>query len=93
MIRRLMPRGDVRTRLLLAACLAAGVIGLPSRSSGQAPPSPVDSSRPSLRAAALNGSLKLDGVLDEEDWAAAPALDNLVVSDPTPAPLRATAPK
>jgi hypothetical protein len=79
-----MPRGDVRTRLLLAACLAAGVIGLPSRSSGQAPPSPVDSSRPSLRAAALNGSLKLDGVLDEEDWAAAPALDNLVVSDPTP---------
>jgi len=37
---------------------------------------------PTLRAAALNGDLRLDGVLDEPAWAGAEAIQNLVTVEP-----------
>jgi hypothetical protein len=36
-----------------------------------------------LRAGALTGSIKLDGVLDEPAWAAAPRIETLTMSEPT----------
>ena len=38
---------------------------------------------PTLRAGALTGSVKLDGVLDEPAWAAAPRIETLTMSEPT----------
>jgi hypothetical protein len=37
---------------------------------------------PHLRVGVLTGSLRLDGVLDEAAWAAAPAIDGLTMSEP-----------
>src|SRR3954471_508838 len=36
-----------------------------------------------LRAGTLTGSVKLDGVLDEAAWAAAPRIETLTMSEPT----------
>lgn len=38
---------------------------------------------PEVRAGVLIGALKLDGILDEPAWAAAPAIDALTMSEPT----------
>ena len=80
-----MPAQPARplSRLLLAATLAAGF--LPASSVGaQPPPAPQAADRPIIRAGELAGSLKLDGVLDDEAWAHAPAIDRLVMSEPRP---------
>ena len=38
---------------------------------------------PQLRAGVLTGDVRVDGVLDEAAWAAAPAIDALTMSEPT----------
>ena len=38
---------------------------------------------PELRAGTLAQPIHLDGVLDEPEWASAPAIGNLTVSEPT----------
>ena len=55
--------------ILWAALLAAGV-------------SAQEAERPRLQAGTLSGELKLDGVLDEPAWAAAPAIDGLTMVEP-----------
>jgi hypothetical protein len=55
--------------LIAASALASAAQPLPSQ--------------PMLRAGALTGSIKLDGVLDEPAWAAAPRIETLTMSEPT----------
>ena len=38
--------------------------------------------RPSLRAGALGSTLRVDGVLDEPEWGAAPVASDLVMVEP-----------
>ena len=78
--------------LVLAACLAGGLL-LPPLATAQSPaPSPAPAARPAFAAGGLNGSFKLDGILDDEDWKRSQGLEGLVMSEPTPgaAPERRT---
>ena len=64
-------------RAACGICLMVALAG-PALAIGQ-PAAPV----PELRAGALTGAFKLDGVLDEADWLSAPAIDALTMSEPT----------
>jgi len=85
MIRGLMPRPcHLASRVLLAAAALAVCVLLPHPAAAQGlPVRPAATARPSLAAGGLNGSLELDGVLDEADWSRAPAIEGLVMSEPT----------
>ena len=50
---------------------------------GAQPSSAQDRAHPTLKAGLLSGSLRIDGVLDEPAWAAAPEIENLTMSEPT----------
>ena len=41
-----------------------------------------DTPRPTLQAGALTGSIRIDGVLDEPDWSAAPLATDLATVEP-----------
>lgn len=48
-----------------------------------APPAPAEEApRPVLQSGRLTGALRLDGRLDEPDWAAAPAIEDLTMVEP-----------
>jgi hypothetical protein len=59
-------------QLILAASILAGASEL----------SPQDVDRLRLQAGALSGALRVDGFLDEPDWAAAPAIEALTMVEP-----------
>src|SRR5512139_2836797 len=69
--------------LLLASCLAASAQPSVAASGAARAASPGDA-RPSLDAGALDGSIRLDGRLDEAAWQGAPLIDSLTMSEPTP---------
>src|SRR5512137_205759 len=76
-------------RLSIVASTAALLITMCRAASAQtpavAPPSPAPAApRPSLQAGQLDGSIRLDGKLDEAAWQTAPRIDNLTMSEPTP---------
>jgi hypothetical protein len=62
--------------LLPAGLLAAALAPAAARASGG------EGERPRLEAGVLSGAVRLDGVLDEPDWAAAPASSDLVMVEP-----------
>ena len=69
--------------LLLASSLAASAqatAGGPGPAAGAAP----GAARAAIEAGALDGSIRLDGRLDEAAWRQAPVIDNLTMSEPTP---------
>ena len=48
-----------------------------------APPAPAEEApRPAVQSGRLTGALRLDGHLDEPDWAAAPAIEDLTMVEP-----------
>ena len=55
----------------------------PVASQGSPAPPPA-APRPAVEAGALDGSIRLDGRLDEALWQQAPRIDNLTMSEPTP---------
>ncbi len=59
-------------RLILAASILAGAPGLSAE----------DVDRPRLQVGASSGPLRVDGFLDEADWAVAPAIDGLAMVEP-----------
>ncbi|MEI6667879.1 MAG: DUF5916 domain-containing protein [Acidobacteriota bacterium] len=67
-------------RARLAIATMAAIAGL-----GVSAPLAVAQARvqPSLKAGPLSGALHIDGILDEPAWAAAPAIENLTMSEPT----------
>ncbi len=68
--------------LLLASCLAASA--QPPAAPGPALAAAPGDARPSVGTGALDGSIRLDGRLDEAAWQGAPLIDNLTMSEPTP---------
>ena len=54
----------------------AALLAIPARAPAQSAPRPV------LRAADLNGDVRLDGLLDEPAWAAADSISNLTAIEP-----------
>ena len=72
----------VRPSSVLAA-LAASALLTPTGGLAQASATGVSSSRPTLAVGVLDGTLRLDGVLDEAIWAQAPALEGLTMIEPT----------
>lgn len=67
-----------RVRMVLAtmAAMAAFCVSAPSVAAQVR-------TQPSLKVGLLSGSLRIDGVLDEPAWAAAPGVENLTMSEPT----------
>jgi hypothetical protein len=57
-------------------------IAIPRPAAGQAATLPDGSPRPVLAVGALQGGLRLDGILDEPAWAAAPAIPALTMTEP-----------
>jgi hypothetical protein len=58
------------------------VLALPGPAEGQSATLPDGSPRPSLAVGMLPATLRLDGVLDEPAWAAAPAIERLTMTEP-----------
>ncbi len=70
--------------LTLAVCAGASAqTPSPSPPGAVAPPA-VPAPRGSVAAGALDGSIRLDGTLDEPAWQQASFIDNLTMSEPTP---------
>lgn len=68
--------GPAFSALLLLA------LALPRSAAGQSATLPDGSPRPSLAVGTLQGTLRLDGVLDEPAWAAATAIQGLTMTEP-----------
>ncbi|HSW29625.1 MAG TPA: DUF5916 domain-containing protein [Longimicrobiales bacterium] len=68
------------------------LLALPRAAEGQLPTLPDGSPRPALQVGVLQAGLRLDGVLDEPAWDAAPAIPGLTMTEPTEGgtPLAAT---
>lgn len=60
---------------VLAALAALALLAAPAAS-------PDDLQRPTLQVGALSGPVRLDGILDEPAWSAAPSIENLVMVEP-----------
>jgi hypothetical protein len=73
-----MTRFAARTAALLCALLAGAVTLLAGAVNSLAAQEP----RPTLRAGALNGELRLDGRLDEPAWRAADSIAGLTETEP-----------
>jgi hypothetical protein len=65
---------------IATCCVVAPLVGAQDRAQ---PSSAQNRAQPTLKAGLLSGSLRIDGVLDEPAWAAAPAIENLTMSEPT----------
>jgi len=68
----------IASALVPALCLHAS-----AQPQAAVPPAPTNV-HPSLAAAPLAESIRLDGVLDEPAWTQAPVITNLTMSEPTP---------
>ena len=68
---------------VLAARVAA-FAQAPAAGPGSPAPPAAAAPRPAVNAGALDGSIRLDGRLDEALWQQAPRIDNLTMSEPTP---------
>ncbi len=66
---------------VLYAVLASLLVQWPF--GGQARAQAQTDSRPAIRAAALNGDLDLDGLLDEAVWTSADSISSLTQTEPT----------
>lgn len=80
------PRPSAPSRIFapvaVAGLCAVAPLAAPAGAAAQSAPGPV-AARPELAVGALEGSLRLDGVLDETAWAAAPSLPGLTMTEPT----------
>jgi hypothetical protein len=81
----------MRLRLRRSTCAAAGALLLSWCAAAAQTPAPGPSTAPALAApralvsaGALDGPIRLDGILDEAAWQASPLIDNLTMSEPTP---------
>ncbi|MDP2957943.1 MAG: DUF5916 domain-containing protein [Longimicrobiales bacterium] len=69
-------------RALLPALLLSALVAPSAAVAQSAPPPAGGAPRPTLAAGPLDGGLRLDGILDEPLWAAAPALSGLTMIEP-----------
>jgi hypothetical protein len=69
---------EPRRRILVILAVAALLVAVPPAAAV-----PADTT-PSLRVGRLTVPIHLDGVLDEPDWASAPVIEQLTMSEPTP---------